>query len=250
MFDMYRLMDIILGILIFCIMIFIIKKQGLLEKYIDASPSVNGENKCSGSHSRDSSDSTAHYHGICPCPSGQEADSTTNQCKDCDAGTAGTGGSCTPCTVNQYQGLEGQTSCNTCASGQIPNGNRQSCVCNGDRSKGTWESIPSGCRSTYDEAASFCAPGTKPYANEGYGRCLNEDNAKWVCEKTTDWRENGSFRSGPTISTSSVGDFEGACQSPCSSIGGQDQCNDNSTWCEWRTVGVDGITAKYGCRGK
>jgi len=52
MFDTYRLMDIILGILIFCIMIFIIKKQGLLEKYIDALPEANGANKCDGSHSR------------------------------------------------------------------------------------------------------------------------------------------------------------------------------------------------------
>ena len=127
MFDTSRLMDIILGILIFCIMIFIIKKQGLLEKYIDALSTVNGADKCSGLHSRDNSTMT-HYHGTCPCPDGQEQVRATGECKLCDAGSAGTGGICNPCDVNSVAPFGGRTSCLTCRAGAIPNSTRTLCI--------------------------------------------------------------------------------------------------------------------------
>jgi hypothetical protein len=130
MFDTYRLMDIILGILIFCIMIFIIKKQGLFEKYMDVFPEVKGANKCSDPHSRDSSSDSTHYHGTCSCPDGQEPVASTGECKLCDAGSAGTGGICNPCNVlrREVAPYSGQTSCLTCRAGAIPNSTRTLCT--------------------------------------------------------------------------------------------------------------------------
>lgn len=119
MFDVYHFMNIVLGILIFLIMIFIIKKQGLLEKYIDALPDVNGANKCSGPHSRDSSAST-HYHGMCPCPSGHESDGSTG-CKLCSAGTAGTGGTCDSCP-DGHKPNNTKTDCEKCPRGTAGTG--------------------------------------------------------------------------------------------------------------------------------
>jgi len=71
-----------------------------------------------------------------------------------------------------------------------------------------------------------------------------------VCEQTTTWGSDKSFRAGQ--STASFGNFVGACHSPCSYITNQTSCNANSTWCRWKAVTLPGLTssARYACRGK